>query len=155
MPKNTNLLSFLLVTLLLAPTGIRAQLKNPIKWNYSAKNIGTGKYELHMTATLEKGWHIYSQKTPPGGPIPTKFSFTKNPLVTANGPVKEVGNIENYFEDLFGVQVKQYADKVDFVQLVTVKNKVKTNLAGKVEYQLCRERECLLPKELAFSIVVE
>ena len=141
--------------LLLAPAGIMAQLKNPIKWNYSAKKLAAGKYELHMTATLEKGWHIYSQKTPQGGPIPTKFTFTKNPLVTANGPVKEVGNIENYFEDLFGVQVKQYADKVDFVQTITVKNSVKTNLAGKVEYQLCRDRECLLPKELAFSIVIE
>jgi len=155
MPQNRNLLNLILVILLLAPAGIMAQLKNPIKWNYSAKNLTGSKYELHMTATLEKGWHIYSQKTPPGGPIPTKFTFTKTPLVTTNGAVKELGNIENYFEELFGVQVMQYADKVDFVQTVTVKNNVKTNLAGKVEYQLCRERECLLPKELAFSIVIE
>ena len=53
-----------------------AQVKNPVKWTHSAKKLSNGKYELHMTATVEKGWHIYSQNTPDGGPVPTTFTFT-------------------------------------------------------------------------------
>ncbi len=155
MPQNRNLVNLLLAILLLAPAGIIAQVKNPVKWTYSAKKLSTGKYELHMTAVVEKGWHIYSQNTPDGGPVPTAFTFTKNPLVTLSGPVKETGKLETHFEKLFDVEVKQYSDKVDFVQTVTVKGNVKTNVAGKVEYMLCNDKECLPPKEVNFSIALQ
>ena len=155
MPQNRKWVNLLLAILLLAPAGIMAQVKNPVKWTYSAKKLSTGKYELHMTAIVEKGWHIYSQNTPDGGPVPTAFTFTKNPLVTLSGPVKETGKLETHFEKLFDVEVKQYSDKVDFVQTVTVKGNVKTNVAGKVEYMLCNDKECLPPKEVNFSIALQ
>jgi thiol:disulfide interchange protein DsbD len=131
-----------------------SQVKNPVKWSYTAKKLATGKYEVHMTATVEKGWHIYSQTTPEGGPVPTQFTFTKNPLLTMSGPVKEVGKIETHFEKLFDVNVKQFSDKVDFVQIVTVKGTVKTNLTGKVEYMLCDDKQCLPPASQSFSIAL-
>jgi len=155
MPQKRSLFQVLVLILLLAPAGILAQVKNPVKWTYSAKKISTGKYELRMTAIVEKGWHIYSQKTPEGGPVPTEFTFTKNPLVTLSGPVNEVGKLETHFEKLFDVDVKQYSDKVDFVQVVTVKGTVKTNVNGKVEYMLCNDKECLPPKKLDFSIALQ
>jgi thiol:disulfide interchange protein DsbD len=155
MPHNRKYVNFLLAILLLAPAGLMAQVKNPVKWTYSAQKLSTGKYELHMTAIVEKGWHIYSQNTPDGGPVPTAFTFTKNPLVTISGPVKETGKLETHFEKLFDVEVKQYSDKVDFVQTVTVKGNVKTNVAGKVEYMLCNDKECLPPKEVNFSIALQ
>jgi hypothetical protein len=131
-----------------------SQVKSPVKWSYTAKKISTGKYEVHMTATLEKGWHIYSQSTPEGGPVPAKVTITKNPLLTMSGPVKEVGKMETHFEKLFDVNVKQFSDKVDFVQVVTVKGTVKTNLTGKVEYMLCDDRQCLPPASQSFSIAL-
>lgn len=155
MPQKSRLLNLLVLILLLAPAGIIAQVKNPVKWNYSAKKLSAGKYELRMTAILEKGWHIYSQSTPEGGPVPTTFTFTKNPLVTLTGPIKEVGKLETHFEKLFDVDVRQYSDKVDFVQTVTVKGTVKTNMAGKVEYLLCNDKECLPPKKVDFSIALQ
>jgi DsbC/DsbD-like thiol-disulfide interchange protein len=155
MPQKRSLFNLLVLIFLLAPATIMAQVKNPVKWNYSAKQLSAGKYELHMIATLEKGWHLYSQNTPDGGPVPTAFSFTKNPLVTLNGPVKETGKLETHFEKLFDVDVKQYSDKVDFVQTVTVKGNVKTNMAGNVKYMLCNDRECLPPKEVNFSIALQ
>lgn len=131
-----------------------SQVKNPVKWAYSAKKLAAGKYEVHMTATVDKGWHIYSQTTPDGGPVPTQFTFTKNPLLSLSGPVKEVGKMETHFEKLFDVNVKQFSDKVDFVQVVTVKGTVKTNLTGKVEYMLCDDKQCLPPASQSFSIAL-
>jgi hypothetical protein len=136
------------------PILTRSQVKSPVKWAYSAKKLPDGKYEVHLTATVEKGWHIYSQTTPDGGPIPTSFTFTKNPLLTLTGPVKELGKLETHFEKLFDVNVKQFSDKVDFVQVVTVKGTVKTNLTGKVEYMLCDDKQCLPPATQQFSIAL-
>lgn len=129
-----------------------AQVKNPTSWTFSAKMIAPGKYEIHMTAVADKGWHIYSQNTPDGGPVPTSFSFTKNPLVTLDGKVKEVGKLEKKHEELFGVDVHQYSGTVDFVQVVKVKPGIKTNVSGSVEFMLCNDKECLPPTTKSFTI---
>jgi len=148
-PRNLHLLLFLFLVI---PVFASSQVKSPVKWNYSAKKLSGGKYEIHLTATIEKGWHLYSQTTPEGGPVPTKFTFTKNPLLTLTGTVKEEGKLETHFEKLFDVNVKQFSDKVDFVQVVQVKGNVKTNLAGKVEYMVCDDKQCLPPATQSFSI---
>lgn len=129
-----------------------AQVRNPVKWTYSARPSGAGKYEVVVRATLEKGWHMYSQNTPDGGPIPTAFRFTKNPLVDMTGPVKEVGKLEKRHEKLFGVDVHQFSNEVTFVQNVTVKGKVKTNVSGTVEYMVCNDTECLPPATQNFFV---
>lgn len=132
-----------------------SQLRSPIVWSFSSKKINLTTYELHMTATLDRQWHVYSQSTPEGGPIPTSFTFTNNPLVTRSGAVKEIGKLEEHFEELFGVNVKQFSGKVDFVQRVIVKApNVKTAVAGNVEFMMCNDKECLPPKKQPFSIAL-
>ncbi len=130
----------------------QAQVRNPVQWSFSAKKINATTFEVHLTAILESGWHIYSQTTPEGGPVPTYIEFLKNPLLTFQGSVKEVGKLEQRFEELFGVDVKQYSNKVDFVQVVKLKGKAKTSLNGSVEFMTCNDRECLPPKTQKFSI---
>ena len=142
----------ILVLLLTVPTIAFSQVKKPVKWTYSAKKLGNGKYEVHMTAAIDKGWHLYSQTTPEDGAVPTKFTFTKNPLLTLTGNVREDGKLETHFEKLFDATVKQFSDKVDFVQVVTVKGNVKTNLSGKVEFMVCDDKQCLPPATQQFSI---
>ena len=38
--------------------------QNPVTWNYTAKKIADKKYELHLTATIQSNWHLYSQTQP-------------------------------------------------------------------------------------------
>ncbi len=132
-----------------------AQVKNPVKWSFSSKKTDATTYEISMTATLERGWHIYSQTTPDGGPVPTTIEFTKNPLVSLQGNAKETGKLEQRHEELFGVDVKQYSTKVDFVQTVKVKANVKTTLNGAVEFMTCNDHECLPPTKQSFSIALK
>src|SRR5207302_11289051 len=101
---------------------------------FSAKKITDKTYEIHLTATIEPGWHVYSQTTPEGGPVKTTIDFTKNPLVTFQADLKEIGKMDEHFEELFGVQVKQFSDKIDFVQKVVLKVNVKTSINGTVEF---------------------
>ena len=70
-----------------------AQIKDPVKWSFSAKKIDATTFEVHMTASIEDGWHIYSQTTPDGGPIPTTIEYTKNPqVIKLKGKVKTTLN---------------------------------------------------------------
>jgi hypothetical protein len=146
---------FLFVLAALFSNAVIAQIQNPVKWSYSAKKINATTYEVHLTATLEDDWHIYSQTTPDGGPVPTVISFTKNPLISVSGTTKEIGKLEQRHEELFGVDVKQFSNTVDFVQTVVLKGKVKTTLNGTIEFMTCNDRECLPPKTQKFSIALK
>ena len=55
---------------------------------------------------MDHGWHIYSQTTPEGGPVPTTIEFTKNPLVNLQGTAKETGKMEQRHEELFRSRCK-------------------------------------------------
>jgi thiol:disulfide interchange protein DsbD len=126
--------------------------ENPVKWSFSAKKIADKIYEIHLTAVIEKDWHIYSQTTPDGGPVPTSISYFKNPLLIIQGEAKEMGKLEKHFEKLFGVEVLQFSDKVDFVHTVNLKTNVKTSITGKVAFMTCNDEMCLPPKSVPFSI---
>lgn len=141
----------LLVTLI--GTVAMAQSDKEVKWAYSAKKIADKTYEVHLTATVGNSWHIYSQNVGVDGPIPTKFEFTKNPLVTVDGKVNEVGKMVSKNEEVWGGVVKYYENKVDFVVKVKIKGG-KTKLAGKVEYMVCNEEKCLPPAETEFAVAI-
>jgi DsbC/DsbD-like thiol-disulfide interchange protein len=132
-----------------------AQLKNPVSWNYEAKKKAKGVYEIVLTATVEHPWHIYSQKTGKGGPVPTSISFKKNPLISSNGDFKEVGKLEKVFDKNFNTDVLFYSDNVSFVQTVKVKNGIKTNLSGTVEYMVCDDSQCLPPVKKTFALTLQ
>ena len=132
-----------------------SQVKDPVKWSFTSKKKDASTYEVRITATIEDGWHIYSQTTPDGGPIPTTIAFTKSPLMTIEGTPKEVGKLEQRHEELFGVDVKQYSNKVEFVQIVKLKGAARTVVNGTVEFMTCNDRECLPPSKEKFSITLQ
>ena len=134
-------------------TAVTAQQK--LSWSFTAKKMANNTYELHLTATPPLGWHIYSQKTPEGGPIPTEFKFTNNALVTvAAVQPKELGKLVTYFDKNFKVDVKYFEGRVDFVKMVTVKGKIKTNITGTVESMICNDRVCMPPTTEKFNIAL-
>jgi hypothetical protein len=128
--------------------------QDPVHWSFTARKTGYGKYQLHLTATVDAPWHTYSQTTPEGGPLPTRISINKNPLVMLTGTVKEVGELHLTHDKTFDVDVKSFAGKVDYIQELTLKGKVKTNITGEVEYMACNDVQCLSPKKILFTIVL-
>ena len=131
-----------------------AQVENPVNWTFSSKKIANHQYELHFTATVETGWHIYSQNAGEG-PEPTSFSFAKNPLIKMEGKVKEVGKLESMYDPNFKSTLKFYNNSVDFVQKLTVKSSASTVVKGTVTYMVCNDRRCLPPKDLNFSVKID
>ena len=134
---------------------VNAQL-NPVSWSFIAKKVADKTYEMHLTAIMQSGWHLYSQVQPEDAiAIPTGFKINNNPLLLLEGKITEVGKMEKFHDAKLEVSANQYADKVDFVQVVKLKVNAKTNLTGSVEYQTCDDKKCLPPKTVNFSIAVK
>ena len=127
----------------------------PYTWSFTAKKISNNVFEIHCSATLTDPWHTYSQFTPAGGPVPTKFSFQKNPLYTIDGAVVENGDLKTRFEKAFGIDVKYFEGNVDFVQKLTLKANTKTNCSGAVTFMVCNDTECLPPFTQKFSVALK
>ncbi len=151
-------IALVLVTIVLA-VGSFAQPKEPVTWKYEAVKKSGNNYDLVITASIPKPWHLYSQNTPKGGPIPTKININANPLITvAAGKAKEVGKQEKILDKNFspkGVEVLFYSDQVQFVQSITVKGAVKTNVTGTVEFMVCDDSQCLPPTKKSFDIKLQ
>ncbi|MEI7627607.1 MAG: protein-disulfide reductase DsbD domain-containing protein [Bacteroidota bacterium] len=149
---------FVIFSLILT-TGLFAQIKDPVSWKYEAVKQSGNSYQLVITATVPKPWHIYSQNTPKGGPIPTKINVNSNPLISvAAGKAKEIGKLEKTLDKNFsakGVEVLFYGDQVQFVQNITLKGAVKTNISGSVEYMVCDDSQCLPPTKKSFDIKIQ
>ena len=143
----------LLALAVIALAGAQAQ-SNKVNWTFSSKKVADGTYEVHLKADISGNWHLYAQNVGVEGPIPTSFTFTKNPLVSLSGTPKEVGKVIKKNEEVWGGVVNYYENTVDFVQTVKVKGKAKTNLAGKLEYMVCNDKECLPPTEVPFSVAI-
>jgi hypothetical protein len=150
---KSNMRFFYIILFLFLRGTLVAQ--NPVNWSYSATKTGDKTYEVHLTATIGSPWHIYSSTMAEGGPVPTTISFTKNPLISLNGKIKEVGTLIEKYEEVFEMKVKYYEGKVDFVQVVKLKGNGKTNLNGKIEYMVCTDEQCLPPLTQTFTIALK
>lgn len=80
--------SAIVTILIFSAFAVSAQIKTPVKWSYAAKKINTKEAVVLIKATIEKGWHIYSQHIKPGGPVPTTFTFTKSSDYTLSGKLQ-------------------------------------------------------------------
>lgn len=145
-------ISLIILCFVLLSMAVQAQIVKPVNWNFAAVKKSAGLYELQMTATIQSGWKIYSGSTPDGGPLPTKVTFKKNPLVLLGGKIKEVGDLKKVHEEAFGVDVLYYQNKLDLAQVMKVKGKAKTSISGTVEFMACDESQCLPPQEVEFKL---
>lgn len=130
--------------------------QSPVSWNFSSKKISDKTFEVHLTANIQSGWHLYSQHQPDDAlAIPTNFTINNNPLVKLDGKIREIGTMEKFKDKILGVSAHQYSNKVDFVQVVKLKASAKTNISGSVEFQTCDDKKCLPPKTVNFNVALK
>ncbi len=145
---------FVIFTFILAGWSLHAQ--NPVSWSFSSKRISDKIFEIHLTANIQSGWHLYSQDQPDDAiAIPTSVTINNNPLLKFDGKLKEVGKMEKFKDKTLGISAHQYSNKVDFVQVVKLKSNTKTNVSGSVEFQTCDDKKCLPPKTVNFNIALK
>lgn len=149
--KEVLLLNALLIIVAL---NAKAQIEDPVRWHFSVRKISELTFEIHFTAAIEQPWHIYAQDNSEEIVKPTSFNFTKNPLTHLDVKIREIGILKIEKDTTSGVRLKYYENRVDFVQVLNLKSKVKTNIAGTIEYMACSNGRCLSPKEKEFSIAI-
>src|SRR3546814_13077323 len=91
-----------------------AQILKPVKWSYASKRVSDTEAVVLIKATMEKGWHIYSQTVPESGPQPTRFSFEPSKgykLMGKTGEPQPITELEKPFAIELSYSVNSVASK--------------------------------------------
>ena len=127
--------------------GMFSQIEDPIKWSTSVEKISDTEFVLISKATIEKGWHLYSQNVPEDGPIPTTFSFdTSKGYFSLNGKTIEEEGV-TVDDPVFQMKIKFFEVAVVFKQKIKTTSNIKT-INGVVEFMVCDDSKCLAPTEI-------
>jgi thiol:disulfide interchange protein DsbD len=140
----------LLLFFLLVSSFSFGQMIYPAKWTFKAEEKKNNEAELIFKVKLDEGWHMYSQFTPDGGPLPMVYTFEPSGCYTLIGKVVEPKPIEE-FDSIFGVNTMLFHHEV------VMRQKVKLNgefckIKGIVEYQACKE-SCI-PLDTSFTFTL-
>ncbi|MDN3491574.1 protein-disulfide reductase DsbD family protein [Winogradskyella bathintestinalis] len=130
-----------------------AQVLEPVEWSTSTEKISETEYDLIINATIDSGWHLYSQEVPDDGPIPTTFTYVESEDYTlVNKTLEEEGHTVD--DPIFGMMIKFFGDKAEFRQRVKILNNEISVIKGEVEFMVCDDSKCLPPTyvDLNFNI---
>ena len=147
--KNRLIFLFLTFTL-----GIFSQIEDPLQWSTSVEKVSDNEFILVSKATIEEGWHLYSQEVPEDGPIPTTFSFdTSNENFSLIGKtLEEKGHTVD--DPVFEMKIKFFENSAIFKQRVKTTSDINT-INGVVEFMVCDDTKCLAPTEVDLVFILE
>jgi thiol:disulfide interchange protein DsbD len=144
---------FFVLSILLSAFGFAQTPLNPVVWTATYSELSSTEGEIIFTATIEKKWHIYSQRPTTDGPIPTSFSVTPNANFNIVGKVEENNAHEEYVA-AFDAKVFVFDGVATFKQKIKRKNSQEFKVNTSLEFMTCNDVQCLPPKTLDFSVSI-
>lgn len=128
-------------------------MEAPVHWSYAAKKLNAKEAVVFIKATIDEGWHIYSQKMAGGGPVKTSFNFNPSSSYGLTGTTVEPKPLTRY-EDSFNMDVSFFENVVIFQQKIALK-KQSAAVTGTLTYMTCNDEKCLPPETVNFEIPIK
>ena len=125
----------------------------PVTWEVGYMQTSPTEGDIIFTATIDKKWHIYSQRPTDVGPIPTSFTITPNANFELIGKVDE-GQAHEEYVAAFEAKVFVFSEKAVFKQKIKLKNTNKTTTNCSLEFMTCNDVQCLPPSTLDFTVII-
>ena len=135
MKKLFKLFTFLV---LMVPFIAKAQIIEPVQWTVETEKLNKNEYNIVFKAEIEDGWHLYSQNTPFGGPMPLYFEFIDTLGIERIGGVEEPKAIVHY-SDVFEIDEHFFEKEAVLTQRVKLLDGAAT-VSGVITGQSCKEQ---------------
>jgi thiol:disulfide interchange protein len=134
------------ITLLLALLAFLSfsQIYDPVDWSFSVEQNGK-EATLVYTATIEEGWHVYSQILESDeGPVATEIEFLANSNYELVGKTTESKTYKE-FDPNFDMNLTFFKTKVVLKQKIKLKTDKPFSIEGSIYFMVCNESMCLPP----------
>ena len=138
------------ICLLLIAVVAQAQIQEPVKFKSELKTLAAGEAEIVFTATIDKGWHVYSTDLGDGGPISATFNVEKISGATVVGKLQPKGKEIASYDKLFEMNVRYFESTAQFVQKLKLTGG-DYKIEGFLEFGVCNDENCLPPTQVEFN----
>ena len=138
------------ICLLLIAVVAQAQIQEPAKFKSELKTLAAGEAEIVFTATIDKGWHVYSTDLGDGGPISATFNVEKISGATVVGKLQPKGKEIASYDKLFEMNVRYFESTAQFVQKLKLTGG-DYKIEGFLEFGACNDENCLPPTQVEFN----
>ena len=138
------------ICLLLIAVVAQAQIQEPVKFKSELKTLAAGEAEIVFTATIDKGWHVYSTDLGDGGPISATFNVEKISGATVVGKLQPKGKEIASYDKLFEMNVRYFESTAQFVQKLKFTGG-DYKIEGFLEFGACNDENCLPPTQVEFN----
>ncbi len=149
--KFRNLTAFLMMALLSVVPAM-AQILTPVKWSSKIEMTGDNTGEVVLKATIDAGWHVYSNDCPPdGGPEPLSVKFTDLKGVELTGGLKADKASTRVHDDMFDADLNYWENSVTLRQAFKA-TEPDFAIDGYVRFGACNDQNCTPPGKESFSL---
>ena len=138
------------ICLLLIAVVAQAQIQEPVKFKSELKTLAAGEAEIVFTATIDKGWHVYSTDLGDGGPISATFNVEKISGATVVGKLQPKGKEIASYDKLFEMNVRYFESTAQFIQKLKLTGG-DYKIEGFLEFGACNDENCLPPTQVEFN----
>lgn len=129
-----------------------AQILDPVKWTTKIEQKSATNFIITFNATIENEWHVYSQFTPDGGPLPLEVNFkNQKGNYTLVGKAKE-SKTRTAYNDIFEVNETFFEKKAQITQEISLINKGVKTIEVELNFQACKEVCINLEKKFSIAI---
>ena len=129
-----------------------AQILDPVKWTTKIEQKSATNFIITFNATIENEWHVYSQFTPDGGPLPLEVNFkNQKGNYTLVGKAKE-SKTRTAYNDIFEVNEIFFEKKAQITQEISLVNKGVKTIEVELNFQACKEVCINLEKKFSIAI---
>lgn len=144
-------LSLLVLTLLCAVLPGLSQILNPVSWTTSLEMKGDDRGEVVMTATIEPGWHMYTNNIPDDGPTALSIDFSTLKGVKLDGTFKADQKAHQQHDDMFDMELSWWTGKVTLRQAF-IATEPQFEIGGTIVCGACNDQNCIPPYRESFSL---
>jgi thiol:disulfide interchange protein len=141
--KQFIITALVVVSAVFFTSSVLAQMVHPISWTTEVKKLEGDLAEIHLKAKLDEGWSLYSLDVPPGGPLPTVFTFTKSNNFQLAGTMTTSPKVVVSYDDVFEMDIGKWKKNVTFIQKIRVSGKQMFSIDVNIDFMMCNDDSCI------------
>ncbi len=142
--------SFILSVIMLLLSTMAFAQGNPVHFTATQKQVSPTEVDVIFSATIAKGWHVYSTGLPSDGPISATLHTDKAVGVQPMGGLQHQGKEISEMDPIFGMKLRYFENSVRFVQKYKITGKT-YEVKGYLEYGACNDEMCMPPTSVEFN----
>ena len=132
------------------PENIGNRMLAPCKWSFQVEFKNRNEATLISTATIDSGWHLYSQHINDGS-LAMEFNYDDSPGYNLIGKTEEGQSLKES-DPYLKIEIRYFEKKAVFRQKIRILSNENFRISGTINYKACLTQCVTSEEDFSFNI---